>query len=46
MTVWVLFVWMSASFPTAWSYDVKADCEQAAADYKRAVCVAVVVPKK
>jgi hypothetical protein len=46
MTVWVLFVWMTTSLPGSWTFETKAECEEARAPYKQAACVKVVVPRK
>lgn len=46
MKVWVLFVWLTGSIPGSWTFDNKAECDEMRANYKRAVCVLVEVPKK
>ena len=28
MTVWVLFMWMTATYPVGWVYESQAECEQ------------------
>ena len=47
MTVWVMFVWVTvgATYPGVWSYETKAECDEAAGAYKRAVCVPVKVTR-
>lgn len=43
MTVWVLFVWIGTGLPAAYSYQTKAECEEAKSIYARAACVKVEV---
>lgn len=48
MKVWILFTWLSAAMPGPglFPYATKAECEQDARHYTRAVCVLVDVPRK
>jgi hypothetical protein len=45
MTVWVLFVWLTATYPSSYTFKTQAECEEAKETYKRAHCVKVQVPK-
>lgn len=48
MTVWVLFIWLSAKEPRPeafLSFDTQAECQAHATPYKKAACVQVTVPK-
>lgn len=44
MIVWVLFVWVG-HLPVTDAYATKAECQERAAIYKKAVCISVQVPK-
>lgn len=48
VAVWLLFVFMSGQLPQPgiFSYATKAECEEMAKNYARAVCVKVDVPKR
>lgn len=46
MTVWVLFVWLSATHVhTLGVYKDQAECEEYASNYRRYSCLKVTVPK-
>ena len=46
ITTWVVFILMSFGPITSLNYETEKECLEAAARYKRAVCVAVDVPKE